>query len=74
VAVADELVPLSMRGGIVGRTGNIGNCINIRYEDYERAFIEMNENACYDQWVRILFKRKSCPKPPNVPGLIPAKK
>jgi hypothetical protein len=75
VAVADELVPSSMRGGIVGKTGNIGNCIDVRYEDYERAFVEMIANACSasNQSVRILFKRSSCPKPPSIPGLIPAK-
>lgn len=70
-AVANELVPLSMRGSLVGKTQEIGNCINVRYESYERVFIELNENACYEQSVRVLFKRKPCPQHPNIPGLIP---
>jgi endonuclease YncB( thermonuclease family) len=69
MVVADELIPNSLRGNFVGRTGEIGNCINVEYKDYERVFIEINENACYEQSVRILFKRRSCPKPPQVPGL-----
>ena len=72
-AVASELVPLSMRGSMVGKTQEIGNCINVRYENYERLFMEINANACYEQSVRILFKRKSCPQHPNIPGLIQAK-
>ena len=72
-AVASELLPLSMRGSMVGKTQEIGNCINVRYENYERVFIELNENACYEQSVRILFKRKSCPQHPHISGLIKAK-
>jgi hypothetical protein len=71
--VASELVPLSMRGSLVGKTQEIGNCIDVRYENYERLFMEINANACYEQSVRILFKRKSCPQQPNIPGLIQAK-
>jgi endonuclease YncB( thermonuclease family) len=66
MAVADELIPNSIRGNFVGRTGEIGNCINLEYKDYERVFIEINENACYEQWVRIVFKRHSCGKPPQL--------
>jgi len=72
-AVASELVPLSLRGSLVSKTQEIGNCINVRYENYERVFIELNENACYEQSVRILFKRKSCPQHPNIPGLVQTK-
>jgi hypothetical protein len=67
--VADELIPDSIRGSFVGRSGEIGNCINLEFKEYERVFITINENACYDQSVQILFKRNSCPRPPNVPGL-----
>ena len=68
-AVADELMPESARGSLRGQTGDIGNCISVDYRDYERVFLTMNHDACYDQWIRILFKRPSCPKPPQVPGL-----
>ena len=50
-------------GRAVGRTGEIGNCINLEIKEYERVFIEINENACYEQSVRIGFKRNSCGKP-----------
>jgi len=69
MVVADELIPNSIRGNFVGRTGEIGNCINLEYKEYERVFITIDENACYEHSVRILFKRNSCPRPPNVPGL-----
>lgn len=63
MVVADELIPNSLRGNFVGRTGEIGNCINLEIEEYERVFIEINENACYEQSVWILFKRNSCGRP-----------
>jgi hypothetical protein len=69
VAVANELVPLSTRGTIVGTTREIGNCTDLDFEDYERAFVIYNQNACYDQGVAILLKKSSCPKPPLVPAL-----
>ena len=69
MVVADELIPDSLRGNFVGRSGEIGNCINFEFKEYERVFITINQNACYDQSVHILFKRHSCPRPPNVPGL-----
>ena len=73
-AVASELVPLSMRGSLVGKTQEIGQLHRCPIENYERVFIELNENACYEQSVRVLFKRKPCPQNPNIPGLKPAKK
>ena len=74
MVVADELIPNSLRGNFVGRTGEIGNCINVEYKDYERVFIEINENACYEQSVRILFKRNSCWKPSQIWDLAPTNK
>lgn len=71
IAVAEELVPAAMRGAVIGTTGTIGDCTNDRIVDYERVLIVMDQNACYDHWVRIFFKRSSCPKPPTVPGLNP---
>ncbi|HYJ85984.1 MAG TPA: hypothetical protein VEW46_08020 [Pyrinomonadaceae bacterium] len=65
MVVADELIPNSLRGNFVGRTGEIGNCTNLEIKEYERVFIEINENACYEQSVRIGFKRNSCGKPPS---------
>jgi len=73
MVVADELIPNSLRGNFVGRTGEIGNCINFEYKDYERVFIEINDDACYEKSVRILFKRNSCPKPPQIRGLAPTR-
>lgn len=69
LAVADELMPESSRGTLRGKTSDIGNCISVEYRNYERVFLIMNRDACYDQGIRILFKRPSCPKPPQVPGL-----
>jgi hypothetical protein len=45
IAVSEELAPAAMRGTLIGRTGNIGNCINDRILDYERVFIMM-EREC----------------------------
>jgi YD repeat-containing protein len=73
MVVADELIPNSLRGDFVGRTGEIGNCINFEFKDYERVFIEINDNACYGKSVRILFKRNSCGKPPQIRGLAPTR-
>ena len=69
LAVANELVPESSRGPLRGRTGSIGNCIQVEYKDYERVFLLLNQDACYEQGIQILFKRPSCPKPPKVQGL-----
>ena len=69
IAVGDELIPDSLRGNFVGRSGEIGNCINLEFKEYERVFITINQDACYEQSVHILFKRHSCARPPNVPGL-----
>ncbi len=73
IAVAEELVPAATRGAVIGTTGTIGDCTNDRIVDYERVLIVMDQNACYYHWVRIFFKRSSCPKPPRVPGLNPQK-
>lgn len=69
LAVADELVPASSRGLLRDRTSNIGNCISVESKDYERVFVVLNHDACYDQSIRILFKRPSCSKPSKGPGL-----
>jgi hypothetical protein len=63
MVVADELIPNSLRGNFLGRTGEIGNCINFEFKDYERVLITINDNACYEQSVHILFKRSSCGRP-----------
>jgi hypothetical protein len=73
MGIAADLVPSNMRGKLKGTAGEIGNCINVKYEDYERVFMELNENACYQQSVRVYFKRDSCPKPPIVRNLLPVK-
>lgn len=62
LAVADELVPASSRGALRDMTRNIGNCIQVESKDYERVFVILNQDACYEQRIRILFKRPSCPK------------
>ena len=69
MAVAEELIPSETRGAFIGRTGTTGNCTKIEIMDYERVRIVMNEDACYEQWIRILVKRSSCPELPTVPGL-----
>jgi YD repeat-containing protein len=73
LVVADELVPNSLRGSFLGRTGEIGNCISLEYKDYERVLIQINDDFCYEQWVRVLFKRPSCGKPPQIRGLAPTR-
>ncbi len=72
--VANELMPMLNLGRLLNQTGNIGNCTDERYFDYERALVFENQNACYDQWIQILFKRGTCPKPPSIPGLTPTTK
>jgi hypothetical protein len=67
VTLADELVPSSMRGTVIGTMSELGDCSNAHYYDYERAFAIYNENACYGQGVHVLFKRRSCPAPPMLP-------
>lgn len=62
LAVANELVPESSRGTLRDMTRNIGNCIQSQTKDYERVFVILNQDACYEQGIRILFKRPSCPK------------
>ena len=74
LVVADELVPNSLRGSFLGRTGEIGNCISLEYKDYERVLIQINDDFCYEQWVRVLFKRPSCGKPPQIRGLAPTRR
>jgi hypothetical protein len=72
-AVAAEITTPDMKGRLKATAAELGDCTDVRYEDYERVFIEINKNACYRQWVSILFKRGSCPKPPAVRNLLPVK-
>jgi endonuclease YncB( thermonuclease family) len=69
LAVANEIMPLSDRGVVRGDTREVGNCIDVEYWDYDAVFVELNRDACYEQWIRILFKRDLCPKPRQIPGL-----
>ena len=71
--VADELFPSSLRGNSVGSTFEIGNCINLESYEYERVFIVINKDACYEQSVQILFKRNSCRKPSQSQGFGPTR-
>jgi hypothetical protein len=71
VALANELIPVSMRGTGLRTSSELGNCTDMRYEDTERALVLYNQNACYGQGVHVLFKRRSCPAPPDLPYLRP---
>ena len=70
VAISNELIPVSVRGTVIGTMSELGDCSDAHYYDYERAFVIYNENACYGQGVHALFKRRSCPTPPMLPPYV----